>query len=52
MAGGWVYVVTNKPNGTLYIGVAADIRRRAFEHREGSVDGFSKRHRLHRLVLV
>jgi putative endonuclease len=50
MAGGWVYIVTNKPNGTLYIGVTADIRRRAWEHREGAVDGFSKRYGLKRLV--
>jgi putative endonuclease len=50
MAGGWVYIVTNRPNGTLYVGVTADIQRRAWEHREGAVDGFSKRYGLKRLV--
>ncbi len=50
MKGGWVYIVTNKPYGTLYVGVTADIARRAWEHREGLVDGFTKRHGLHRLV--
>jgi len=50
MRGGWVYIVTNKPNGTLYVGVTADIQRRAWEHREGLVGGFSKRYGLKRLV--
>ncbi len=48
--GGWVYIVTNKRNGTLYVGVTADIRRRAWEHREGLVDGFTRRYGLTRLV--
>ena len=52
MKGGWVYIVTNKPYGTLYVGVTADIARRAWEHREGLVDGFTKRHGLGRLVYV
>ena len=50
--GGWVYIVTNKPRGTLYIGVTSDIVRRAFEHREGAIEGFTKRHGLKRLVFV
>ena len=52
MAGGWVYIVTNKPNGTLYIGVTSDIARRAWEHREGVVAGFTKRYGLKRLVYL
>jgi putative endonuclease len=50
MTGGWVYIVTNKPNGTLYVGVTSNIARRAWEHREGLVDGFTKRYDLKRLV--
>ncbi|MQA66929.1 MAG: GIY-YIG nuclease family protein [Alphaproteobacteria bacterium] len=50
MAGGWVYVMTNKPNGMLYVGVTADIARRAHEHRNGMVEGFTLRHGLKRLV--
>jgi putative endonuclease len=50
MRGGWVYIVTNRPNGTLYTGVTADIARRAFEHREGLYKGFTKRYGLNRLV--
>jgi putative endonuclease len=50
MAGGWVYIVTNKAEGTLYVGVTADLQRRAWEHREGVVEGFTKRYGLKRLV--
>ena len=35
MSGGWVYIMTNRPNGILYTGVTSDIARRAYEHREG-----------------
>ena len=52
MAGGWVYIVTNRPNGTLYTGVTSDIARRAWEHQSGVVEGFTKRYDLKRLVLV
>ncbi len=50
MKGGWVYIVTNRPNGILYIGVTSDLSRRAWEHREGLVDGFTKRYGLKTLV--
>ncbi|MGH6726815.1 MAG: GIY-YIG nuclease family protein [Pseudolabrys sp.] len=50
MAGGWVYFITNKRNGILYAGVTSNLARRAFEHRERQVDGFSKRYDLRLLV--
>ena len=50
MSGGWVYIMTNRPHGTLYVGVTADIARRAWEHREGVVEGFTKRYGLKLLV--
>ena len=37
MPGGWVNIMTNRPNGILYTGVTSDIARRAYEHREGLV---------------
>lgn len=52
MSGGWLYIMTNRPNGVLYIGVTSDIARRAWEHREGVVPGFTKRYGLKRLVYV
>jgi putative endonuclease len=48
--GGWVYIMTNRRNGTLYVGVTSDIARRAWEHRTGAIDGFTKRYSLKRLV--
>jgi putative endonuclease len=50
MRASWVYIMTNRPNGTLYTGVTADIARRAYEHREGLCEGFTKRYGLTRLV--
>jgi putative endonuclease len=50
MAGGWVYILTNRPNGVLYVGVTSDLVKRIWQHRENSVDGFTKRHGLKRLV--
>ncbi len=50
--GGWVYMLTNKPNGILYVGVTSDIARRAWEHQSGAIDGFSKRYGLKRLVFA
>ena len=52
MSGGWVYIMTNRPNGVLYTGVTSDIARRAYEHREGLVPGFTKRYGLKRLVYM
>ena len=52
MHGGWVYILTNRPYGTLYIGVTSNLARRIWEHREGVIDGFSKRYDLKRLVFV
>jgi len=50
--GGYVYVMTNRPHGILYIGVTANIVRRAWEHREGAVEGFTSQYGLKRLVFV
>ncbi len=46
MAGGYVYFMTNRPNGPLYVGVTSDLVRRVYEHRSGLVDGFTKRYGL------
>jgi putative endonuclease len=52
VAYGWVYILTNRPNGTLYVGVTDNLARRIWEHREGVVEGFTKRYGLKRLVCV
>ena len=50
MANYWVYVLTNKPRGTLYVGVTNDLVRRVAQHREGLIGGFTKRYALKELV--
>lgn len=50
MPGGWVYIMTNSPHGTLYIGVTADIATRVHLHREGRGSEFCRKHGLTRLV--
>lgn len=52
MPSAWIYIMTNRPNGTLYTGVTTNLPRRAWEHREGVVDGFTKRYGLKRLVFA
>ncbi|WP_296205420.1 GIY-YIG nuclease family protein [uncultured Hyphomicrobium sp.] len=46
----FVYIVASKPYGTLYIGVTNDIVRRAVEHRDGLVPGFTKKYAVKVLV--
>jgi len=46
----YVYILASKRNGTLYIGVTNDLGRRVWEHREGLVPGFTKKHEVSRLV--
>jgi putative endonuclease len=46
----WVYILASQPGGTLYVGVTNDLVRRIFEHREGLVRGFTKRHGVKMLV--
>jgi putative endonuclease len=46
----WVYILASGPGGTLYVGVTRDLVRRAFEHRNGLVPGFTKRYGIKRLV--
>ncbi len=50
MKGGWVYIMTNSPCGTLYIGVTADLPARIVQHRDGEGSGFCRRYGLTRLV--
>ena len=44
----WVYILASGPGGTLYVGVTNNLVRRIYEHREGLVDGFTKRYRIKR----
>ncbi len=46
----YVYIITNKPYGTLYVGISSNLVQRIYQHREGMAPGFSKEHGLNRLV--
>jgi putative endonuclease len=39
-----VYIMASRRNGTLYVGVTSDIGLRAFQHRTGAIEGFTKRY--------
>jgi len=45
-----VYILTNKSNKVLYIGVTNNLSRRMFEHKNKMVDGFTKKYNLTKLV--
>ena len=47
---GYVYVMASGRNGTLYIGVTSDLVKRAYEHREGLIEGFTSRYGCKTLV--
>jgi len=46
----WVYILASKPHGTLYIGVTNSLERRVWQHKTGSVEGFTKRYGVTGLV--
>src|SRR5687768_8012122 len=46
----YVYIMASDPYGTLYVGVTNDLVRRAWEHRNDLVDGFTRSYAVHRLV--
>ena len=45
-----VYILASKRNGTLYIGVTSDLIQRVYQHKNGLVEGFTKKYRVHHLV--
>jgi putative endonuclease len=46
----YVYIMANRRDGIVYTGVTTDLPRRCFEHREGLLEGFTRRYGLKRLV--
>ncbi len=47
----YVYIMSSK-SGVLYIGATNDLDRRVFEHKQGLIEGFTKKYRATRLVYV
>lgn len=48
----YVYIITNKKDGTLYIGRTENIVKRIYEHKNGLMAGFSKKYNLKMLIHV
>ncbi|MEK6790746.1 MAG: GIY-YIG nuclease family protein [Deltaproteobacteria bacterium] len=46
----YVYILTSKRNGTLYVGVTNDLLKRVYEHKNNQVQGFTSRYDVHDLV--
>jgi len=50
MKSGFVYLMASRLNGTLYVGVTSNLAQRAYQHREGLIEGFTKEHGCRLLV--
>ena len=46
----YVYIMANEPRGVLYIGMSSDLPKRAWQHRDGVLEGFTKKYGVNRLV--
>jgi len=46
----YVYILASRHNGTLYTGVTSDLVKRAWQHRNDEIDGFTKKYDVKRLV--
>ncbi len=46
----YVYILASRKNGTIYIGQTSDLKKRVHEHKEGVVEGFTKRYGVKMLV--
>lgn len=46
----YIYILTNKTNSVMYIGITNDLQRRIYEHKSEIFDGFSKRYHTSKLV--
>ena len=46
----YVYIMSNDHKTTLYTGITNDLKRRAYEHRNGIIEGFTKKYNVKNLV--
>lgn len=46
----WVYILTNKSNKVLYIGVTSDIEQRIYQHHHGITKGFTHKYNVHKFI--
>ena len=46
----YVYILTNKTNSVIYIGITNNLLRRLYEHKNKLLDGFTKKYNVNKLV--
>ena len=46
----YVYILSNQTNAVLYIGVTNNLKKRVWQHKEGSADSFTKDYKVNKLV--
>ncbi len=46
----WVYIMTNRRYGVLYVGITTNLPQRVSQHKLGTFDGFTSKYKLHKLV--
>ncbi|MGC8576239.1 GIY-YIG nuclease family protein [Caldisericum sp.] len=46
----YVYILSNKYNNVLYVGITNDLKRRIYEHKNKFIDGFTKKYNVNKLV--
>lgn len=46
----FTYILASKRNGTLYIGVTSELKKRIYLHKQGTIEGFTKKYSVHMLV--
>ena len=46
----YVYIMSNFNNKVIYVGVTNDLKRRVYEHKSGTIEGFTQKYNVHKLV--
>lgn len=46
----WIYILANKRNGTIYVGVTNSLERRVWQHKSKLIEGFTKQYGVDRLM--
>ena len=46
----YVYILTNKNNKVMYVGVTNNLKRRLYEHKNEMIEGFTQKYHIHKLV--